>query len=249
MDILLIGATGSMGKTVEEICSESKDFKVVAGIGLDDGKDHKYPIYSDFSNIKENCDVILDFSSHDLITDILNYAVSKKKPLVISTTGYTDKQIEEIENASKHIPILFSGNMSLGINILLKVVENLSKSLLDFDIEIIEKHHNLKKDSPSGTARMLFDSANKGRNNELIAKYGREGTSLQRESGEVGIHSVRGGTIVGEHTVMFAGKDEILEITHKAQSKKIFALGALKACKFIIDKENNLYSMKDIFDF
>ncbi|QQK07574.1 4-hydroxy-tetrahydrodipicolinate reductase [Miniphocaeibacter halophilus] len=249
MNILLIGATGSMGKTVEEICSESKDFKIVAGIGLNDGKDHKYPIYSNFSNVKENCDVILDFSNHNLITDILNYAIKIKKPLVISTTGYTDKQVEEIENASNYIPILFSGNMSLGINILLKVVENLSKSLLDFDIEIIEKHHKLKKDSPSGTARMLFNSVNLGRDNELIEKYGREGTNLERANNEVGIHSVRGGTIVGEHTVLFSGEDEILEVTHKAQSKKIFAFGALKACKFIIEKENNLYSMRDIFDF
>lgn len=249
MNILLVGATGNMGKTVTEICNDSKEFTIVSGIGIKDKYDYPYPIYENFSDIKEDVDVVLDFSNHNLIYDILDYSIENKKPLVISTTGYDEDQIKKIEEASKRIPILFSGNMSIGINILLNLVKNLSSGLSDFDIEIIEKHHNLKKDSPSGTAKMLYDSANEGRDNKLIEEYGRHGTDLSRKANEVGIHSIRGGTIVGEHTVIFSGLDEIIEITHKAQSKKIFALGALKACKFINDQKIGLYNMGDIFNF
>ncbi len=249
MNILLVGATGSMGKTVTEICKNSKDFNIVAGVGKDTDEIFSYPIYEDFSFIKENIDVVLDFSNHNLISNILEYCKAEEKPLVISTTGYSDEQIDEIKEVANEIPILFSGNMSLGINILLNVVKNLSEGLEGFDIEIMEKHHNLKKDSPSGTATMLFDSVNEGRNNELYVKYGREGNNLSRDEKEVGMHSIRGGTIVGEHTVMFSGLDEVIEITHKANSKKIFATGSLKACKFIITKKKGLFSMGDIFNF
>ncbi|MDL2310702.1 4-hydroxy-tetrahydrodipicolinate reductase [Peptostreptococcaceae bacterium OttesenSCG-928-C18] len=249
MKIFLVGATGSMGKTITDVCKNSDDFKIVAGIGDESEKGLDYKIYSNFDSIEEKFDVILDFSNHNLINDVLNYAVKSNKPLVEATTGYSEEQILEIEKASKNIPILFSGNMSLGINILLNVVENLSKSLSGFDVEIIEKHHNLKKDSPSGTARMLFNSVNNGRENELNLINGREGSNLSRDKKEVGIHAIRGGTIVGEHTVMFSGLDEVLEVTHIAQSKKIFANGGLTACRYIIDQKPGLYSMKDIFNF
>lgn len=249
MNILLVGATGSMGKTITDICKNSNDFNIVAGIGKNTDEIFSYPIYEDFSSIKEDIDVVLDFSNHNLISSILDFCKSEKKPLVISTTGYSEEQIDEIKNTTNEIPILFSGNMSLGINILLNVVKNLSKGLEGFDIEILEKHHNLKKDSPSGTATMLFNSVNEGRNNELYVKYGREGNNLSRDEKEVGMHSIRGGTIVGEHTVLFSGLDEVIEVTHKANSKKIFATGSLKACKFIITKKNGLYSMEDIFNF
>ncbi len=238
-----------MGNTIVDLAKEKKDFTIVAGFGEIGGNEFSFPLYSNFNSIKEDFDVILDFSYHDLITDILNFSISKNKPLVIATTGYTNKQISEIEKASKEIPILFSGNMSVGINLLLNVVENLSKSLPGYDIEIIEKHHNLKKDSPSGTARMLFNSVNKGRGNSLKELNGREGSNLVRDTSEVGIHAIRGGTIVGEHTVMFSGLDEVLEVTHIAQSKKIFANGGLTACEFIRGKEAGLYNMKDIFKF
>ena len=249
MNILLVGATGNMGRVVSEICENSQKYNIVAGIGAEENLNHIYPIYNNFSMIKQDIDVILDFSYHELISDILKFSKEKKLPLVISTTGYSNEQIIEIEESSKKIPILFSGNMSIGINILLNIVENLSKNLVDFDIEIIEKHHNLKKDSPSGTAKMLFDSVNKGRDDNLSPIYGRHGNGLLRESSEVGIHAIRGGTIVGEHTVLFSGLDEVLEITHKAKSKKIFAMGALRACDYILSKNVGLYSMKDIFNF
>ncbi|WP_099203247.1 4-hydroxy-tetrahydrodipicolinate reductase [Miniphocaeibacter massiliensis] len=249
MNILLIGATGSMGKTIIDVCKKLDEFKISAGIGENSGFETSFPIYQDFSLIKEEVDVVLDFSNHRLISDILKFSIENNKPLVIATTGYTEEQIREIEEASKYIPILFSGNMSIGINLLLNVVENLSKSLPEFDIEIIEKHHNLKKDSPSGTARMLFKSVNSGRDNSLKELYGREGSNLSRDKREVGIHAVRGGTIVGEHTVMFSGLDEVLEVTHIAQSKKIFANGGLTACRYIVNQEVGLYNMKDIFKF
>ncbi|RVU54454.1 4-hydroxy-tetrahydrodipicolinate reductase [Anaerosphaera multitolerans] len=249
MKILLVGATGGMGKTVTELCENSKDFKIVAGIGIGSGERLSYPLYQNFEDIKEKVDIILDFSHHSLIGSILNYTKEEQKPLVIATTGHTAEEIEKINKASEELPIFFTGNMSIGINILLAVVENLSKGLFDFDIEIIEKHHNLKKDSPSGTAKMLFDAANKGRGNELVEKDGREGTNLSREKSEVGVHAIRGGTIVGEHTVLFAGLDETIEITHRAQSKKVFGAGALKACSFIINQSKGLYDMKDILNF
>lgn len=249
MKILLVGATGGMGKTVTEVCNNIENFEIVAGVGISTGEKFPYPLYQEFDDIKEKIDVILDFSNHNLITSILDYAKQENKPLVIATTGYTEEQVQEIHDASKIVPIFFTGNMSIGVNILLSVVENLSRGLSDFDIEIIEKHHNLKKDAPSGTAKMLFDAANRGRDNTLVEQDGREGTNLSREKNEVGVHSVRGGTIVGEHTVIFAGVDETIEITHKAQSKKVFAMGAVKACKFIEGKESGIYNMKDIFNF
>ena len=247
MKILLIGATGSMGKTIIDICSGNENYEIVAGIGS--GAEVSFPLYRELSEVKEDFDIMIDFSNHNLIESILEYGIRVEKPIVIATTGYSDEQINQIEEASKEIPILFSGNMSIGINVLLNIVENLSKSLKGFDIEIIEKHHKLKKDSPSGTAKMLFDSANKGRDNTLEEIDGRSGTNLWREETEVGIHSVRGGTIVGEHSVIFTGLDEVVEITHIAQSKKIFANGALSACDFLIEKEAGLYNMGDIFKF
>lgn len=249
MNILLVGATGNMGKTITEICDSSKEFNIVSGIGILNNNNFNYSVYEKFSDIKEKIDVVLDFSNNNLIDDILDYSVKNNKPTVISTTGYSKEQVEKIELASLKIPILYSGNMSIGINILLNTVKNLSAELLDFDIEIIEKHHSLKKDSPSGTAQMLFESVNEGRNNKLFEEYGRSGNNLSRKSNEVGVHSVRGGSITGEHTVIFSGLDEVVEITHKAQSKKVFALGALKACKFILNKNCGLYNMGDIFNF
>ena len=248
MKILLVGATGSMGKTIVEICKSDDEYEIVAGTGSRKC-DYDFPLYEDFSSIVEDFDIIIDFSNHNAIDGLLNFAIEVEKPLVIATTGHNEEQIEAIRAAAVEIPILHSGNMSIGINVLLSIVENLSKSLKGFDIEIIEKHHKLKVDSPSGTAKMLFNSANAGRDNSLHEVDGRSGNTLSRDESEVGMHSVRGGTIVGEHSVLFTGLDEVIDITHIAQSKKIFANGALQACDFLINCDAGLYNMRDIFEF
>lgn len=249
MNILLAGATGAMGKVVTEVVANENDFAITAGFGLEDKSfNGNYPIYNSLmGEIKESVDVILDFSVAELIEEILDYALKNKLPLVIAATGHTKEQQDLIEEASESIPILYSGNMSLGINVMTEVVRSLSKNLAGFDIEIVEKHHKFKIDAPSGTAKMLYNSVNEGRDNTLVPVYNRQDRTERRKENEVGVFSVRGGSIVGEHTVIYAGEDEILEVRHQAGSKKIFAVGALKACTFIQNKKPGLYSMKDIF--
>lgn len=248
MKIILSGCTGSMGKVITELISKEKiKMEIVAGFARKKRRDFKYPIYNNFTEIREEADLILDFSSHSCLEEILDYALKMNLPVVLASTGYSKDQERQIKSASNEIPILYSGNMSIGINVLLNVLEKLSRDLEGFNIEIIEKHHKYKSDSPSGTANMLFDAVNKGRDGSLLKKEGRHGIDLLRKPEEVGIHAIRGGTITGEHSVIFAGIDEIIEIKHIASSKTIFAIGALKACKFIIDREVGLYDMKDVF--
>lgn len=247
MNILLAGATGAMGKVVSSLVAEEGKSQIVAGYA-EENFEGSYPIYSNISDIDPSIiDVIVDFSIAPVLDDILAYAVEKKLPLVIAATGHTDKQINDINSASKEIPILYSGNMSIGVNIMTEVVKELSRKLSDFDIEIIEKHHHFKKDAPSGTAKMLYNAVNEGRDLTLELKYDRHNEHGMRSAEEVGMHTVRGGSIVGEHTVIFAGVDEVLEVKHSAGSKRIFAAGTLKAAKFIIHSKPGLYDMKDIF--
>lgn len=204
---------------------------------------------NDISEIKENLkiDVVIDFSHFSKLEKLLNDCVEKKYPLVIATTGYDGKILEKIVDSSKKIPILLSSNTSLGINAINDILEKLTPKLEEnFDIEIIEKHHNKKIDAPSGTAITLLETIQNSLSEKYEVTYGREGMK-KREKKEIGVHAVRGGTIVGEHSIIFAGEDEIIEVTHKALSKKIFAVGALKCADFIFSKEARLYTMKDMF--
>lgn len=198
-------------------------------------------------DINEKIDVIIDFSHFSKLNDLLDRCAERNYPLVIATTGYSGETLEKIVETSKKIPILLSSNTSLGINAINSILEKLVPRLEEnFDIEIIEKHHNKKIDSPSGTAITLLKTIQNSLHEKYDVVYGREGMS-KREKKEIGVHAVRGGTIVGEHTIIFAGEDEIIEISHKALSKKIFAVGALKCADFIIGKQPRLYTMKDIF--
>lgn len=245
MNILLAGATGAMGKVVTEVAENNSEFSITAGFAEGKGK-ADYPIFSDIRDIdSKDVDVIIDFSVAETLEMILDYAVEKKLPLVIAATGHTEEQIEKIHQAANDIPVLWAGNMSLGINIMTEVVKELAAKLSAFDIEIIEKHHHFKKDAPSGTAKMLYEAVNEGRDSKLQPVYDRHEIKEKRTEEEVGIHTVRAGSIVGEHTVIFAGLDEVLEVKHSAGSKKIFATGSLQAAKFIVSAKPGLYNMKD----
>ena len=201
----------------------------------------------DFSFLNREGDVIIDFSHYSRLDSLLDYSKNKKIPLVVATTGYSDETLKKIKKTAEVIPVLLSSNMSLGVNLLNDILERIVPVLYEnYDIEVVEKHHNKKVDSPSGTAKTLVETIEKSCPENMREQYGREGNS-KREKYEIGIHSLRGGTIVGEHSVLFCGEDEIIEIKHTAMSKKIFVVGALKAAEFLIGKEAGLYTMKDIF--
>ncbi|MDO5717672.1 MAG: 4-hydroxy-tetrahydrodipicolinate reductase [Tissierellia bacterium] len=244
MKILLSGATGQMGKTITEMVSDS-NHEIVAGFAKEPSNIYDYPVYSNL-NIEEDVDIIIDFSSPHALNELLDFAEKKGIGIVLASTGYSDSDIEKIKSASNKIPIVFSGNLSVGINVMQMIAEKLSSLLKGFDIEIVEKHHRYKADSPSGTAKMLFDSVNKGRDNSLFKLEGRSGFYDERKENEVGISSIRGGNIVGEHSVLFCGTDEIIEIKHIASSKKIFANGSIQAAEFLLDKESGLYDMNNV---
>ncbi len=240
MNIFLSGITGNMGKTIIENCGNNK---IVGGYASNDGVIDGIPYTNKLDSIELDFDIIIDFSTKDCLQDILNFALDKKKPIVIATTGLSDEDIKRIRIASRDIPILYSQNMSVGINVLDELLKLVVPMLKNFDIEIIEKHHRNKKDAPSGTAKFLLETIKQKRNVREV--YDRFNEFRSRGDCEIGISSVRGGSIVGEHSIVFAGTDEVLEINHIAQSKKIFAEGALHAAKYLVKKPNGLYSMKE----
>lgn len=246
--LIINGASGAMGKVLAQAAGESGDYQVVAGVGLDDGASYSFPLYKKLEEIKEEGDLVIDYSNQALLPGLLDYCREKKLPLVIATTGLTDEDHAKIDLASQDIPIVQAGNYSLGINVMEKAVEALSKALADYDIEIVEAHHNKKKDAPSGTALMLYEAANKGREGRLSQTFDRTKKSEAREKTEVGISSIRGGDIVGVHEVIFAGGDEVLTISHRAGSKKIFALGSLNAGRFVIQKDKGRFNMEDVLE-
>lgn len=244
--ILLVGACGKMGAAVSDCANQDNDIKIVGGVDFAE-KLCDFPIYHDFSKVNVEADVIIDFSNPVLLDDILNYAKEKNIPAVIATTGYNDEQIKKIHEASKLIPIFFTFNMSLGVNLLCSLAKKAASILGNgFDIEIIEKHHNQKIDAPSGTAIMLANAVNEVYDDRLYYEYDRHSKRQKRTKNEIGIHSIRGGTIVGEHDVIFAGHDEVITLSHSASSKGVFATGAVKAAKFIVGKKAGLYEMKDV---
>lgn len=247
--ILLNGCNGKMGQAVTRSCMFNEKLMIVAGVDAVISTDKSYPVYTDPNLVKENVDIIIDFSHPSALDGILNYAIEKSLPIVIATTGHNDAQKELVTNASKSIPVLLSANMSMGINLMLELVKRAAKMLHgSFDIEIIEKHHNQKIDSPSGTALTIADNINSVLpGNEMKYVYDRHSSMQKRTRDEIGIHSIRGGTIAGEHTVIFAGNDEMIEIKHTAVSKDLFAEGAIKAAVFLHGKAPGYYKMQDIF--
>ena len=248
VNILLSGCSGTMGKVLITECAKLENIKIVAGFDKQCSSDFSFPVYSNLEDIKEKIDVIIDFSNPVVLDSLLTFCVKSKLPLVLCTTGFSDDQIKEIKLASTETPIFFSANMSLGINLIKNLLIKAANVLYDgFDIEIIEKHHNKKVDSPSGTAYLLGDAIIDSIPDENEYVHGREGYH-KREKKEVGMHSLRGGSIVGEHEVIFAGNDEIVSIKHEALSKNIFAMGAFKAAKYLVTQEAGLYDMDDMLD-
>ncbi|KXZ40274.1 dihydrodipicolinate reductase [Alkalithermobacter thermoalcaliphilus JW-YL-7 = DSM 7308] len=246
INVALNGCLGKMGMVLIDSISRDPDLNLVAGVDTKTDNSLGFPVYTSALDIKEKVDVIIDFSRPESLDDLLSYAKSNKTALVIATTGYSDDQINKIVSHSKEIPIFHSSNMSVGVNLVLDLVKTTTKALYGFDIEIVEKHHNKKVDAPSGTALMIAKEIKETLDNQVDFNYGRFGKDAKRNKSEIGIHAVRGGTIVGEHSTIFAGPDEIVEINHIALSKEIFAEGAKKAAKFIVSKENGYYNMKDI---
>ena len=243
--VLINGINGRMGQEVLKSVNNSSDFEICCGVDTI-SSNSTFPIYTDIDSIKENPDIIIDFSIPEATINILEFAKAKNIPIVIATTGFSEEQLSKIEDYSKFIPIFRSGNMSYEINIMADIVAKLANQLKDSDIEIIETHHRNKIDSPSGTALILADSINEALDNTMDYQYNRHSVRQKRPDKEIGIHSIRGGTEVGKHTVMFLGENESFEITHTVTSRSIFAEGALKAARFLVDKIAGLYNMKDL---
>lgn len=244
--IILCGANGKMGHVIRNIVAADKDCEIVAGIDKNT-EAADFPVYSDFNSINEEADVIIDFSNPALLNSLLEYSAAKKIPVVIATTGFDDDQKKQIENAATENGVFFTYNMSLGINLLATLAKKAVDVLgNDFDIEIIEKHHNQKIDAPSGTALMLADAICEEIDKPMKYEYDRHSKREKRSKNEIGMHAVRGGTIVGEHEIIFAGRDEIITLSHSARSKEIFAVGAVNAAKYMVGKGAGLYTMKDL---
>ncbi len=246
--IILCGCFGKMGSVITQLIANRSDCKIVAGVDLINNDIAEFPIYSKIDEIKESADVIIDFSRPELLTDILGYmAYHPGLASVLCTTGYSAEQVEALKAASFTQPIFYSRNMSLGINLLVELSKKAAKVLgSDFDIEIIEKHHNLKVDAPSGTALMLADAISSVRDIDSEYMYDRHAQRKKRETKEIGIHAIRGGTIVGEHEVIFAGNHEVITLSHSAQSKELFAAGAVNAALFMCGKSAGLYDMSNL---
>jgi 4-hydroxy-tetrahydrodipicolinate reductase len=243
--ILLSGCNGKMGKVICNSVSNFPELEIVAGIDRNTTCD-KFPVYCAPENCEAEIDVIVDFSRPDALDGLLELAKLNKTPIIFCTTGYTKEQLEKMKEASKELPVFRSANMSIGINVVNSVLKNISAFLYsNYDIEIIEKHHNQKVDAPSGTAILLADTIRDAIPEETEYTYGRVGNS-KREHKEIGIHAIRGGAIVGDHEVIFAGQGEVIEIKHSAISRDVFAVGALKACEFMYGKGPGLYNMDDV---
>ena len=246
--MIMHGCNGAMGQVITGIAAKEEDIAIVAGIDLNDTKQNSYPVFPSLKACTVEADVIVDFASVKAVDGLLEYSVEKKIPVVVCTTGLSEEQIKKVEETSSHVAVLRSANMSLGVNLLIKLVKEAARTLADagFDIEIVEKHHNRKVDAPSGTALALADSINEAMDGQYHYVCDRSQAGDVRDSREIGIQSVRGGTIVGEHDVIFAGTDEVITFNHTAYSKAIFARGAVSAAKFLAGKKPGLYTMKDV---
>ncbi len=246
--IIINGCNGMMGKTIAAIAKEDADTTVAAGIDIASDDRNEYPVFSEISKCNAEADVLIDFSIAGALDGLLRYAEEKKMPLVLCTTGYSEVQIEKIQKASEYLTIFRSPNMSLGINILMKLVKEAASILAaeGFDVEVVERHHRLKIDAPSGTALALADSVNEAMGHQYEYIMDRSGRREKRGKKEIGISAVRGGTIVGEHDVLFAGIDEVITLSHAAYSKSVFAKGAVAAAKYLAGKPTGYYTMTDV---
>lgn len=244
-NIAICGANGKMGKTIYNCVKDRDDCKVIAGIDLYTEQYADFPIVASPAELPEKPDVIIDFSNPASLDGLLNYCLTTGTPIVVASTGYSDDQITQIKTAAEQIPVFFTFNMSLGINLLVQLAKKAAEVLGDrFDIEIVEKHHNQKLDAPSGTAIMLANAINETMDNSKHYVYDRHSRRQKREKSEIGMHAIRGGTIVGEHDVIFAGNDEVITLSHSAASKTVFAEGSVKAAIFLKDKPAGLYDMQ-----
>lgn len=246
--IIIAGCNGRMGQMITDIVKEDNDVTIVSGIDIINNRENDYPVFTDITDCDIAADVIIDVSSANGIEERTDYAVDRHIPVIICSTGLSDSQLAYVKEASRKVAVLKSANMSLGINLLMKLVKEAATRLADngFDIEIVEKHHNQKLDAPSGTALALADSVNEAMDGAYEYKYDRSKVRQKRNQNEIGISSVRGGNIVGEHEVIFAGMDEVITFKHSAYSRAVFAKGALEAAKFLTGKEAGMYDMSDV---
>lgn len=245
--IAITGACGHMGRVLNTLIKEREDCTVCAGIDIAGDKYDSFEIYRKPTDMPEKPDVIIDFSHPSALDGLLSYCKMNGVPLVIATTGYSDEERSVIAAAASQVPIFFTFNMSLGINLLVELAKKATQILGgQFDIEIVEKHHNLKKDAPSGTAIMIAEAINAELDNKYRFVYDRHNVRKARDKDEIGMHAIRGGTIVGEHDIIFAGHDEVITLSHAAQSKEVFATGSINAAVFLADKQAGLYSMADL---
>jgi 4-hydroxy-tetrahydrodipicolinate reductase len=246
LNIMLCGCGGRMGAAVIAAAKEAGD-RIVAGVDINPASDSPFPIFTSPDEFQGRADVIVDFSHHSALQGLLAYATKNGTPIVVCTTGHTEEELAAMKEASKAVPVFFSRNMSLGINLLIALCRRAATALGDaFDIEIIEKHHNQKLDAPSGTALMIADAISEEK--EHLYVYDRHAERRARAKGEIGLHAVRGGTIVGEHEVMFCGKDEVITLSHSAASREVFATGALRAAHFMVGKPAGLYNMDHVVE-
>lgn len=248
--IIMNGCNGHMGQVISGLVAADEHAEIVAGVDMVDNRDNGYPVFTSIAACDVPADVIIDFSSPKALDGILTYSIEKQIPVVLCTTGLTEEQLTAVEEASKKVAVLKSANMSLGINMLLKLVQEAAKTLATagFDMEIVEKHHKLKKDAPSGTALALADSLNEAMDNSYHYVFDRSQDLNPREDKEIGISAVRGGTIVGDHDVIFAGPDEVITFSHTAYSKAVFGKGAVEAAKFLAGKPSGYYHMSDVIN-
>lgn len=246
--IIMCGCNGKMGRVISQLVKEDENAEIVAGVDISGEGPEGYPVFRSIAECDVEADVVIDFSAPAALAEILSVGIQKNLPLVLCTTGYGKEDLERIEKTSEQVAVLRSANMSLGINLLLSLVQSAAKVLAeaDFDIELVEKHHNQKVDAPSGTALALADAINEALEQAYTYKYDRSAERVKRDKKEIGISAVRGGSIVGEHEVIFAGTDEVIEMKHTAYSKAIFGKGAVSAAKFLAGKPAGMYSMKDV---
>lgn len=246
--VIMNGCNGKMGQMITNLIADDPEIEIVAGIDKFGGKKNDYPVFESLSECNVDADTLIDFSNSAALESVLDYCVSNNVPAALCSTGLSEEQVAKIGEASKKVALLRSANMSLGINLLLKLLKEAAPVLAEagFDIEIVEKHHNQKLDAPSGTALALADSINEEFDNSYEYVYDRSTRRQKRDAKEIGISAVRGGTIVGDHDVIFAGSDEVVTFSHTAYSRGVFAKGAIQAAKFLNGKKPGLYDMSDV---
>lgn len=244
--IILSGCFGKMGRVITNCVANRSDCEIVAGVDIGEGNAN-FPVYKSFAEIQEDADVIIDFSHPSVLDGLLEFALSKKCAAVVATTGLSEEQVAKLKAAATEIPLFFSANMSIGVSLISELAAKAARVLEgSFDIEIVEMHHNQKIDAPSGTALMLANSISDALQEKPHYEFDRHSKRAKRDPHEIGIHAVRGGTIVGEHEIIFAGLDEVIKISHSARSKDLFAVGAVNAGVFLKGKEAGFYTMKDL---